>query len=101
MQHSLLRRCSLPSVLLLALLTACVHPAGAREITRDRAIEIARSQVPFPVTSVTVVRHGASGRRAWRVTFRGTAAGQPPELFEILIVDVDRRTGEIVSLSRS
>jgi hypothetical protein len=41
------------------------------------------------------------GRPAWQVTLKGRLPGQPPGLFETAIVEIDRRIGEIVSLSRT
>jgi len=43
----------------------------------------------------------ASGVRVWRVTFRGRLPGQPPGLFETAIVDVDARSGTVVSVGRT
>jgi len=34
------------------------------------------------------------------VTIRGRLPGQPPELFETRIFEIDRRTGVIVSVAR-
>jgi hypothetical protein len=35
------------------------------------------------------------------VTFRGRLPGQPPDLFETVIVEVDRLSGEVVSVGRT
>ena len=43
----------------------------------------------------------AAGRPLWRVTFRGRLPGQPPDLFETVVVEVDRRTATVVSVARS
>ena len=93
------------SIVLLALVAAsaamCSKPARAVEISRDRAIEIARTQVTFQISSVTADKTSSSGRPLWRVTIRGRLPGQPPELFETRIVEIDRATGAIVSIARS
>ena len=73
----------------------------AMEITRERAVDIARSQVTFTPSSVDVVKASAGGRPIWRVTIRGRLPGQPPELFETRIVEIDRVTGVVVSVVRS
>lgn len=87
-------------VLVVTLAAACDGPSP-NEITRERAIEIARSQLSFVPDTVEATRFASAGRNVWRVTFRGSLPGQPPGLFERLIVDVDRITGEIVSISRT
>ena len=66
-------------------------------ITRDRAIEIARKDLAFKPDSVDALQTTAEQRPIWRVTFKGRLPDQPPGLFETAIVDVDARTGEIVS----
>jgi hypothetical protein len=72
------------------------------EISRERAIEIARKEVSFQPDSVDAV-HATSegpGRPAvWRVTFKGRLPDQPPGLFETRIFDIDVITGKIVSES--
>jgi Peptidase propeptide and YPEB domain len=77
----------------------CVNPSET-EITKDRAIEIAREQVRFQADTVEAARTTSNNRPVWRVTLRGRLPGQPPGLFESAIVDVDRRNGEIVSIAR-
>ena len=93
------------AILLLAALTvptaACIHPSHANEISRERAIEIARSQVSFYPNSIKAVRTTSGARAVWRVTFRGRLPGQPPLLFETILVEIDRRSGEVVSIARS
>ena len=93
------------AILCLAALTvlaaACIRPSYANEISRARAIEIARSQVSFRPDSIKAVRTTSGARAVWRVTFRGRLPGQPPLLFETVLVEVDRRSGEIVSIARS
>jgi len=72
-----------------------------KEISRQRAIEIARPQVKFQVKSVAAKRDTDNGRPVWRVTFRGKHVSEGHPMTEIMIVLVDRKTGEIVSLAQS
>jgi peptidase YpeB-like protein len=67
------------------------------QITRDRAIEIARKDLAFKPDSVDAVQTTEQQRQIWRVTFKGRLPDQPPGLFETVTVDVDARTGEVVS----
>ena len=77
-------------------------PAAAEElITREQAIEIARSQVKFQPESIDVVAEEDDGRPVWRVTFRGRPPGPEHPMGEFQEFLVDRRTGEIVSLAMS
>jgi hypothetical protein len=80
--------------------TACAH-AAVGGITRDRAVEIARSQVTFAVSSVDAAAVSVRGRPVWRVTLRGRLPGQPPELFETRIVEIDRYSGAVISVART
>ena len=85
---------------ILSMATRCTGPSPT-EISRDRAVEIARAQVSFQPDSVEAQRTTSGVRQVWRITFRGRLAGQPPELFETVIIEVDRRSGEIVSVART
>lgn len=85
---------------LMSVAATCAGPSS-NEITRERAIEIARSQLSFSPDTIDATRTASAGRNIWRVTFRGRLPGQPPGLFETLIVEVDRITGEIVSIART
>lgn len=70
------------------------------EISRERAIELAREHVQFEPRSVDAVKTTDQGRPVWEVTFKG----RPPEeggVGEVMIVSLDRRTGEMVSLGMS
>lgn len=92
-------------VLLLAVAVAalgavCDPPTEPTEISRERAIDIARPEAMFAPDSVEASQVTSEGRSLWRVTFKGRLPDQPPELFETVIVEIDSRTGEIVSLSR-
>ena len=73
-------------------------------ISRERAIEIARAEIRFSADSVEAVqvRSEAPGNPSvWRVTFKRRLPDAPPGLFHVHIVEVDVRTGEIVSISIS
>ncbi len=85
----------------LSLAAACPGPSSVSEISRERAIEIAQPNVSFEPESIEAERATSAGRAVWRVTFRGRLPGQPPGLFETAIIEVDRVSGEIVSLARS
>jgi hypothetical protein len=76
-------------------------PGSETEITRDRAIEIARQQVSFQPDNIDTQPTTANERRVWRVTMRGRLPGQPPGLFETAVVTIDRSTGEVVSIART
>jgi hypothetical protein len=93
------------SILFVALFGACAatcsRPSLPVEISRDRAIEIARGQVTFQISSVTAQKTSSAGRALWIVTIRGRLPGQPAELFETRIVEIDRVTGAVVSIARS
>lgn len=100
---SMRRRCAVLWLVLLPLIAACRHPSASEsaELTRERAIEIARSQVSFTPDSIEAIKANSSGKPVWRVTFRGRLPGQPPGLFETMIVEVHRESGEIVSVART
>lgn len=77
-------------------------PSPSSEITRERAIAIAQADVSFNIVSVKAERAVDDGRRVWRVTFQGPPVSPDhPLLHPILIVLVDARTGEIVSVAKS
>ncbi len=82
---------------------ALCEPVGKQDkqpdINRDRAIEIARKEVTFKPDNVEAVLTTAEQRSVWRVTFKGRGLDQRPGLSEMVSVDIDARTGEIVSAS--
>jgi hypothetical protein len=88
-------------VALSALLAIACARSVAHEISRERAIEIARSQITFQASTVEAVKASVARRPIWRVTIRGRLPGQPPELFEIRRVEIDRVSGAVVSVARS
>lgn len=76
-------------------------PPEPPEIARERAIEIARAQLRFEPLSTEAVKAKEDGRKVWRVTFRGRPAGAGHPIREILVVVIDRATGEVLSLAKS
>lgn len=72
-----------------------------KEISRERAVEIARSQVKFQPKSISAEKATENGRPVWRVTFRGEPTGQGGVMGEVMIVSLDRFTGEVVSIAQS
>ena len=70
------------------------------EIDEGRAVEIARQQVSFSPDRIEAERISEAGRPLWRVTIQGRLPSQPPDLFESVIVEIDRRSGEITSIAR-
>jgi len=87
--------------LLVAAAMGCASAAPRVGITRDRAIAIAAAQVKWTPFAAAAVRTTSNRRPIWRVTLKGRLPGQPPLLFETAIVDLDARTGEILSLSKT
>jgi len=92
-------RCA--ALLLLLAAMGCASAAPQTGITRERAIAIARTQVKWTPFDEAATRAMSNGRQIWRVTLKGRLPGQPPPLFETAIVELDTRTGEIVSLSKT
>jgi hypothetical protein len=87
---------------IVALLTAdCASIVRPAEIARDRAIEIARGQVRWAPFESAAVKTQASGRTVWRVTLKGRLPGQPPELFETAVVDIDAASGAVVRIAKT
>jgi hypothetical protein len=70
-----------------ALTAGCVHRV-APEIRRDRAVELARREARFTPSAIAADKATSQGRLEWRVTLRGRLPGQPPLLFETLIVEI-------------
>ena len=73
----------------------------AKEISRERAIEVARRHVKFRPKSIDAEKVQENGRPLWRVTFRGESVGQGGVMGEVMIVGIDRVTGEVVSIAQS
>lgn len=88
--------------LLLALLAlACASGAKDEEISRERAIEIARQHLTFEAKSAEAEQATEQGRPVWRVTFRGKEPNPPHSMGEFLAVTIDRKTGEMVAVGMS
>jgi len=99
------RRAVIRAVLAGALLAgtvcaACANRTSTSEISREHAIEIARREVSFQPDSIEAIRATSGATPVWRVTLRGRLPNQPPGLFETVVVEIDRRSGEIVSIAR-
>jgi hypothetical protein len=71
------------------------------ELTREEAVEIAREHVELEIRSIDAERTTEQGRPVWRITFRGRPPGEGSAVGEVVIVVLDRRTGELVSLAQS
>jgi hypothetical protein len=81
-----------------SLAATCGQPRD--EISRERAITIARSQVSFTPDSIDAQRSTSPDGPIWRVTLRGRLPGQPPGLFETAIVEIDARSGRVISVAK-
>jgi len=86
--------------LILLLLGSCASRDAGEEISRERAIGLARQHVQFEPGSVDAVKGTEGDRPVWRVTFKGksVSAVHPGE---VRIVVLDRKTGKVVSLGMS
>ena len=84
----------------IALLTACASGGAVRELSKERAVELARQHVQFEPGKIEAVKDTDQGRPVWRVTFygKGVSAVHPGE---VMIVVLDRKSGEVVSLGMS
>ena len=87
-------------VLSLLVLAACASQSAGEEISRERAIEIARENIDFEPGNIEAVQETEEGRAVWRVTFyaKGVDATHPGQ---VSFVVLDRKTGEVVSLGMS
>ena len=80
---------------------AVCNPIKTTDVSRERAIEIARQEISFTIDSVEAIQTTSEGRVIWRVTIKGRLPDQPPGLFETRIYDIDAQSGKIVGLSTS
>jgi hypothetical protein len=87
--------------LVILLMMACVHQPRQGEMSRDRAIAIAKAQVRFEPFEVDARRTRTNGRQVWRVVLKGRLPGQPPMLFETAVVEIDAVTGTLVSVAKT
>jgi peptidase YpeB-like protein len=90
----------LAALSVLVLLAACASQGASGEISKERAIELARQHVDFEPGKIEAVKDTEEDRPVWRVTFyaKGVDASHPGQ---VSIIVLDRRTGEIVSLGMS
>lgn len=89
------------AVVLLVSALGCASAAPRGGISEEQAIEVASAQVKWKPFDVAARRTTSNGRDIWRVILKGRLPGQPPLLFETSIVELDARTGEIVSVSKT
>ena len=88
-------------VFAVAMLSACAGTVTSpTEVTRDRAIEIARQHVSLEPTSVEATMESRQGKQVWVVTFH-RADGSHGGLGQFAEVTVDRSTGEVVTIAIS
>jgi hypothetical protein len=89
-------------VLSLLVLAACASQSTGQEISKERAIEIARQNINFEPDRIEAVKDTEEGRPVWRVTFyKGGKEVSSTHLGQVSFVSIDRKTGEIVSLGMS
>jgi uncharacterized membrane protein YkoI len=89
-------------VLFLLVLAACASQGAGQEISRERAIEIARQNIHFKPDRIEAVKETEEGRPVWRVTFyKGSQEVSSAHLGQVSFVVLDRKTGEVVSLGMS
>lgn len=82
--------------------TAATCSTAPPEISAEHAVAIARTHATFEVASITTEKAADEGRRVWRVTLRGKPASpEHPLLRPIVIVSIDRRSGEVISVATS
>lgn len=62
-------------------------------------MQIARQELSFEPVSHEVEKVTEDGRAMWRVTFRGKPIRPGRSMVHILIVLLDRKTGEVMGLS--
>ena len=79
----------------------CASAPRTTEVTRDRAVAVARAQVSFEPFEITARRTRTNGRAVWRVELKGRLPGQPPLLFETAVVEIDAVSGGVVSFART
>ena len=79
----------------------CAHAPRTTEVTRDRAIALARTQVSFEPFEIKARRTRTDGRAVWLVELKGRLPVQPPLLFETAVVEIDAVSGGVVSVART
>lgn len=84
-----------------ALLAACASGSGGEEISKERAIELARQHIQMDPERIEAVKKTSEdGRPIWEVTFfaKGVTATNPGH---VEVIQLDRKTGEMVSVAMS
>jgi Zn-dependent metalloprotease len=99
--HAFPRKTRATLLLLAVALAACAPRTTTREISREKAIEIARQQVKFEIKTTEAEKAAEEGRPVWRITFHGEPIGPSNPIGEVMFVVIDRVTGEVVSLGMS
>lgn len=79
----------------------CAARARTNEISRERAIEIAKPHASFPIGRVEAEKAISDGRPVWRVRLQSEPEKSQPLLKETVVVEVDRATGSVVSVGKS
>jgi hypothetical protein len=79
----------------------CASAPRPAEVTRERAVAVARAQVSFEPFEIKARRTRTNGRAVWRVELKGRFPGQPPLLFETAVVEIDAVSGDVVSIART
>ncbi|MFN0155954.1 MAG: hypothetical protein ACKVUT_16400 [Gaiella sp.] len=90
---------ALAVVLLLALAVSKGCASEGRNISSERAMEVARASITFTPdrTQVRFVQQGIPPRPLWAVSLYTTKAGRPDR---VVVVLVDADTGKIVRSTR-
>ena len=94
------RACLLFAVALTVLSCTDAATRPSRDITRERAIEIARQHVTFEPTSTEATAAVRERKQVWVVTFR-RADGTHGGLGQLMEVTIDRQTGTVTSIAMS
>ena len=89
----------LVAILLVALLVARSCGSSQPTVSQDEAIAIAKRQVDFEAPNVQVrnVPRGLQGRRSWAVSLY---TGTPAEPGTCRLVEIDARSGRVVSVKK-
>jgi hypothetical protein len=88
-------------LILAAVVSVAATGAPPRDQSRRaRASASARAQVSFTPDSIDLQRSTSADGPIWRVTLRGRLPGQPPDLFETAVVEIDARSGRVISVAR-
>lgn len=87
-------------VLSVLVLAACASQGAGQEISRERAIEMARKHIHFEPGRTEAVKGTEEGRPVWTVTFYAPGVDAThPGLVSIVVID--RQSGEMLSVGMS